>query len=782
MSGTNSPGESGGGGGGGGGTNGNGAGATTVSNIGATIAGQAGGAGGAGPLGAGGGGGGAGGYGVIITGGGANFNSGMLLGGNGGAGGNSRDGGGGFGGDGGFGAILLGTGASFDNAGGTIRGGNGGDGGDNLGGSGSVGVIGGNGGNGGVGLSMSDGTVMNSGSIVGGNGGTGGSSAHGTPGTPGAGGAGTVGSGLTIDNSGSIIGGLADGGAGAQAYGIVFTGGTNSVGGTGTISGGIDVQGGSFAPALATSPIGTPLVISGPLTFASGTQYVVRISPAAADSAVVQGAASLTGAIVNAQFSPGSYVSKQYTILTTTAGLGGTSFTGLSNANLPSGASDSLSYSADDVFLNLIAGFTTYTGLDINQQNVANALTKYFNSTGGIPATFFGLSPSGLTQIDGEDATGAEDGAFQMMDEFLGLMLDPFVDGRGTGGTLAGPGSSADNGGNVAVGANDSPNALAYSGDAQSSQSAAPAQLALASLPNMKEPPPLVYQPRFSAWASGYGGLANIDGNATAGSNNVSADVYGSAAGLDYHVDPNTVVGLALAGAGMGWDLASGLGSGHGDAFQAGVYGTTRLGPVYVAGAFGFANHWLTTNRTALGDVLSANFDAQSYGGRVEAGYRIPLVLPFILPFLPNGPMEIVPYAAVQPQDFHTPGYSETDLSGGGFGLTYNAANATDVRTELGFRADMLVTLDNGEVLDLFSRTAWAHDFLSTPSLSAVFETLPGASFIVNGATLPHNSALLTSGAELHLTPALSILAKFDSELAPGSQIYAGTGTVRYVW
>ena len=44
----------------------------------------------------------------------------------------------------------------------------------------------------------------------------------------------------------------------------------------------------------------------------------------------------------------------------------------------------------------------------------------------------------------------------------------------------------------------------------------------------------------------------------------------------------------------------------------------------------------------------------------------------------------ITPYGAVQFQDFYTPAYSETDVTGGGFGLTYNATNATDVRTELG--------------------------------------------------------------------------------------------------
>ena len=40
------------------------------------------------------------------------------------------------------------------------------------------------------------------------------------------------------------------------------------------------------------------------------------------------------------------------------------------------------------------------------------------------------------------------------------------------------------------------------------------------------------------------------NGNATAGSNNVTASTFGFAGGMDYHVTPNTVVGFALAGGG----------------------------------------------------------------------------------------------------------------------------------------------------------------------------------------------------------------------------------------
>jgi Autotransporter beta-domain len=84
------------------------------------------------------------------------------------------------------------------------------------------------------------------------------------------------------------------------------------------------------------------------------------------------------------------------------------------------------------------------------------------------------------------------------------------------------------------------------------------------------------------------------------------------------------------------------------------------------------------------------------------------------------------PYGAVQFQDFHTPAYSETDQTGGGLGLSYVSMNATDVRTELGARFDDPTVVYNKPLI-LFGRLAWAHDFVSNPTLSAAFEALPAA-------------------------------------------------------
>ncbi len=84
--------------------------------------------------------------------------------------------------------------------------------------------------------------------------------------------------------------------------------------------------------------------------------------------------------------------------------------------------------------------------------------------------------------------------------------------------------------------------------------------------------------------------------------------------------------------------------------------------------------------------------------------------------------------------------------------------------------------------LILRAKLAWAHDFVSNPALNASFEALPGASFTVNGAPIPHNSALAFAGAQLFITPNWSFLTKFDGEFASGSQLYAGSGTLRYTW
>jgi Autotransporter beta-domain len=274
---------------------------------------------------------------------------------------------------------------------------------------------------------------------------------------------------------------------------------------------------------------------------------------------------------------------------------------------------------------------TTPSGANQNQQNVIRGINNgILNSPANTPLPSQCLGLGGLsgpsllgaaTQLDGEANTGAERATLQLTNQFLALMLDPFVNGRGGVGS-----------GSAAI------------GFAPDQQTNLPPDVALAYASILTKAPRLpTFEQRWSAWGSAFGGSNTANGDAAAGSSNVTASTYGFAAGMDYHVSPYTMVGFALAGAGTNWSLASVPGNGRSEAMQIGGYGITWFGPAYLARALSFTNHWFTTGRSALGDQLAANFVGQSYGARLEGGYRYPVLPAFA----------VTPYGAVQFQDFN---------------------------------------------------------------------------------------------------------------------------------
>lgn len=484
----------------------------------------------------------------------------------------------------------------------------------------------------------------------------------------------------------------------------------------------------------------------------------MQADPTTASLTQVNGIAHLNGS-VQMTFTAGSYtLGQQYTILQSSNPVAGV-FQGISS----NGFLMTLHYDVDPqkviVTLNA-AALAASAGLKQNHQNAAGTIDNIFNNGGALPGSFasiFSLTGDSLahalSQLSGEAATGAQQGAFQLGSQFLNLMLDPSADGRG--GSAGGP-------------------ALGFAPD----RDALPEEVALAYAKITKAPVhkaapnagPLAFEPRWSAWGSAYGATNKTDGDSVIGSHDFTARTAGFAAGMDYRVTPGTLVGFALAGGGTSWNLAQGIGGGKSTAFQAGVYATTHAGPAYVAASFAFSNHWMSTDRSApLGNRATAAFDAQSFGGRLEGGWRFDT---------PGA--GVIPYAAVQAQSFHTPGYSETD--GGGFGLTYNSRTTHNIRSELGARFEHVALVNADAVMTLHGRLAWAHDRASDPSLTAIFQTLPDASFIVNGALPATDSALASAGAELRLANGVTLLAKFDGEFAERAQTYAGTGTLRVNW
>lgn len=518
--------------------------------------------------------------------------------------------------------------------------------------------------------------------------------------------------------------------------------------GAGIVGNTVIANGGIYAPGDGGP--GSSMLVQGDLSFQSGALYLVQAGSGSHTSqAIVTGNVTLNGT-VGVSLYPGSTVMSHYSIM----GFSGTATGNFAGVAAPGGLIGTTTVGSGEVFLDFTLDYGAKYGLNINQKNVATTLQNFFNTNGFLRAELAGLGPNGLTQASGEPATGAQQTTFNAMNLFLGLLTDVFSSGRS--GT---PGATP---------LTEEANADAYAA-AGKNGGGKNARDAFASI-YRKAP---TFEQRWNVWAAGYGGSQTTDGNAALGSNNTTSSVYGTAVGLDYRFSPSTIAGFALAGGGTGFNV-NGLGWGRSDLFQAGAFVRHTTGPAYVTAALAYGWQDFTTNRvvTAAGyDQLRAQFNANAFSGRVEGGYRHAMQW-----------IGLTPYAALQATVFSLPSYSEFAVVGSNvFALNYAAKSVTNTRTELGLRADKSFAAAGG-VITLRGRAAWAHDYNPDRSVGAVFQTLPGAAFVVNGAAQARDSALTTASVEMNWMNGWSAAATFEGEFSNVTRSYAGKGVVRYAW
>ena len=557
--------------------------------------------------------------------------------------------------------------------------------------------------------------------------------------------------GATIINGGTLqIGDATYPSAGIASNVTVNSGGNLS--GHGRISGRV-TNNGSVTPG---GSIGT-LAIYGDYTQGSNGVLKVGARPYAASLLQVHGTATLAGT-VNAVFETGSYVPRSYTILSATAGRTGT-FDTLVAAPPSALLQASLSYTSTDVRLNLIASTTGVPGLSNNQKNVGNVIADAFNNgrgTNSLFSTLFNLPASSLpeafAQLGGEPRSNISFAGFQAMNSFLSLILNPFTENRGG---FAGSFGTA----------------IGYAPEQTLPKEAAKA---FAFLPN-EAGSKGTRDRHWGVWGSVYSGKAKTDRDPNTGTHDTDSRVVGFASGLDYHANPDTMIGFSLAGGETSYGVAQGFGSGRSDMFQSAIYGSTRLGPAYASAALAYSWHQSSTSRTVTvsgTDTLAADFHAHGFGGRLEGGYRL-----FAEPF------GFTPYAALQAQNFQTPAYSEYAASGSSaFALSYDTKSSNTTRTEIGAWLEKTVSLNNDSAIMLNGRVAWVHDHYSDPSIGAGFQTLPGTAFVLSGFTPARNAALISVGGELKSKSGFSIAARLDGEFRSNTQSYAAMGTARYSW
>jgi autotransporter-associated beta strand protein len=556
----------------------------------------------------------------------------------------------------------------------------------------------------------------------------------------------------------TINGGLlsVNGSIASSSLTTVNAGGT--LGGNGSV-GNTLINGGTLSPGNSIGTLG----VVGNLAFTTAATYLVQISQTSSDLVSVSGTAKLAGTVQVVSIDGTYKFNQPYTILTATGGLGSTQFNSVVFQNFIDG---NLSYTSNNVSLTLSLGLEQLAGLNANQTAVGAAIDRAVNSSGSLPGGFANLlnvSPSAmpgvLSQLSGEIGTGSQQTTIDAMTQFLTTLLDPFIGGRSGGTTQPGATPFAEQ----------DANAYASTARKRSDREGDAYGMITKALP--RNP---VFDPRWSVWAAGFGGSQTTDGNMALGSNGTTSSIAGAAVGADYLISPHTIAGFALAGGGTSFSVANNAGTGRSDLFQAGAFVRHTVGPAYVTAALAYGWQDVTTNRTVTAagfDQLRAQFNANAFSGRIEGGYRT------LTPW-----MGVTPYAAAQFTTFDLPAYAEQAIVGTNtFALAYNAKSVTAPRTEIGLRSDKSWAMQNS-IFSLRGRFAWAHDYDTDRSVAATFQTLPGASFVVNGAAQASDKALTTLSAEVKWLNGFSLAATFEGEFSDTTKSYAGKGVARYGW
>src|SRR5262245_46621328 len=323
-----------------------------------------------------------------------------------------------------------------------------------------------------------------------------------------------------------------------------------TIGGNGTI-GGLVSSGGILAPG---NSIGT-LNVNRNFTQNGGTYVVEANAQGRSDRVNVTGTATINGSTVQVVAASGSYAnSTTYTILNATGGVSG-AYSGVSSnfAFL----TPSLSYDANNVFLTLaLQGSTPFSGFGgntVNQRAVGYALDQSFASATGDFATVIsalaGLNtqqgPYALNQISGQPY--ADFGTQNLAASTL------FMNALGQQMALA-------RGGAMGTGQRQ---ALAQACEVEACDGSSP----------------------FSVWGSGLAGFGSVQGDGN--SQTFTYNLGGTAAGIDYRVTPNLLVGIGAGYTsstqwvdsfqGKGWTNAVSV-AGYGSFTKAGFYADVLAG------------------------------------------------------------------------------------------------------------------------------------------------------------------------------------------------------------
>jgi outer membrane autotransporter protein len=268
---------------------------------------------------------------------------------------------------------------------------------------------------------------------------------------------------------------------------------------------------------------------------------------------------------------------------------------------------------------------------------------------------------------------------------------------------------------------------------------------------------------RWGVWVTGFGDFVNVDGDGNAQGYNFTTG--GVSLGIDFRLTDQLTIG-AMGDYSHTWTSLNPSGHIDVDSGRGGVYATWYHHGFYVNAAIYGGHDNYDSSRAGLGGLASGSTEGSEWSTFVSGGYDFHF-----------GPLTVGPIASLQYTDVHVDGFSE---KGSLAPLAIHSDSAESLRSDAGFRAFYAWQIGK-IVVEPSLKVAWEHEYkYSALPITAGFAGIPGPSATFFGPDEGHDSAVISAGVSVQLTPAISTYLNYDGQLGRSNyDSNAVTGGVR---
>jgi outer membrane autotransporter protein len=267
---------------------------------------------------------------------------------------------------------------------------------------------------------------------------------------------------------------------------------------------------------------------------------------------------------------------------------------------------------------------------------------------------------------------------------------------------------------------------------------------------------------RWGVWMTGFGDFVNVDGDGNARGYNFTTG--GVSLGIDYRLTEQLAIGV------MG-DYAhtwTSLKPGHidVDSGRGGIYATWFNHGIYLNGAIYGGHNNYDSGRSGLDGLANGSTEGAEWSTFIGGGYDFHV-----------GQLTVGPIASLQYTDVGIDSFSE---KGSLAPLAIHSDSAESLRSDAGFRVFYPWQIAK-IVVEPSLKAAWEHEYkYSALPITAGFAGIPGPSATFFGPSEGHDSAVVSAGVSVQVTPAITTYVNYDGQLGRGNyDSNAVTGGVR---